>query len=102
MENTPIDLQNEQQPEIQPQNDPQLQEPVTPEQPKMFQKPITEIKITDENVALNVIVSFLNVAQKRGCFSIDESAKIWECIQFFVSPASKETTPTPEDLVSFD
>jgi hypothetical protein len=45
---------------------------------------LTGVTITDENVALNVIVSFLGVAQKRGAFSFDESAKIWECIQKFV------------------
>jgi hypothetical protein len=40
-------------------------------------------KVTNENVALNVMVSFLNLAQRRGSFSIDESAKIWECISIF-------------------
>ena len=39
--------------------------------------------ITDENTALNVMVTFLNLAQRRGIFSIDESAKIWECINKF-------------------
>jgi len=45
---------------------------------------LSGIEITNEAVALNVMVSFLNVAQKRGAFSIDESAKIWECIQKFI------------------
>jgi len=53
---------------------------------------LTDVTITNENVALNVLVSFLNVAQKRGVFNLDESAKIWECIQKFViispSPSS--------------
>jgi hypothetical protein len=44
---------------------------------------IADISIDDENIALNVMVSFLNLAQKRGVFSIDESAKIWECIKKF-------------------
>ena len=44
---------------------------------------LTEVEITNENVALNVIVSFLNLAQRRGIFSIDESAKIWECVKKF-------------------
>ncbi len=39
--------------------------------------------INDENTALNVMVSFLNLAQRRGIFSIDESAKNWECINKF-------------------
>ena len=46
---------------------------------------LANIEITNEVVALNVMVSFLNVAQKRGSFSFDESAKIWECIQKFVA-----------------
>jgi hypothetical protein len=44
---------------------------------------LTEVDIINENVALNVIVSFLNLAQRRGVFSIDESAKIWECVKKF-------------------
>jgi hypothetical protein len=44
---------------------------------------LTEIPITDENVALNVLVSFLNLGQRRGVFNIEESAKIWECIRKF-------------------
>ena len=44
---------------------------------------LVDINIKDENVALNVMVSFISLAQKRGCFSIDESAKIWECIKMF-------------------
>lgn len=44
---------------------------------------LTEVEITNENVALNVIVSFLNLAQRRGTFLIDESAKIWECVKKF-------------------
>ena len=44
---------------------------------------LVDVEITNENVALNVIVSFLNLAQRRGVFSIDESAKIWECVKKF-------------------
>jgi len=47
-------------------------------------QPLTSVVITDENIALNVMVSFLNLAQKRGAFGLDESAKIWECIQKFI------------------
>jgi hypothetical protein len=47
---------------------------------------LVNIPIKDENTALNVMVSFLSLAQKRGAFGIDESAKIWECIQLFQKP----------------
>ena len=43
----------------------------------------TDIQINDQNIALNLMVYFLGVAQKRGVFSFDESAKIWECIKMF-------------------
>jgi hypothetical protein len=58
------------------------------EQPQETSSPytqsLTQIEIKNENIALNVIVSFLNLAQKRGAFGIDESAKIWECIKVFI------------------
>ena len=44
---------------------------------------LLSVQVTDENVALNLMVSFLNLAQRRGVFSIDESSKIWECISKF-------------------
>jgi hypothetical protein len=44
---------------------------------------IVDIPITDENTALNVIVSFLILAQSKGIFTFEESAKIWECIKKF-------------------
>ncbi len=44
---------------------------------------LVDIPINDENTALNVMVSFLSLAQKRGVFTFDESAKIWECIKVF-------------------
>lgn len=47
---------------------------------------LVDIQVTDENVALNLIVSFLSLAQKRGSFSFDESAKIWECVKKFQGP----------------
>lgn len=44
---------------------------------------LVDIEIKDENTALNIIVSFLALAQKRGSFTFDESSKIWECIKMF-------------------
>lgn len=44
---------------------------------------LVDIPVTDENIALNLMVNFLSLAQKRGAFTFDESAKIWECIKIF-------------------
>lgn len=49
---------------------------------------LVDIEVKDENVALNLMVSFLSLAQKRGAFTIDESAKIWECVKKFQKPSS--------------
>jgi hypothetical protein len=51
---------------------------------------LIDVPILDENMALNVLVSFLSVAQKRGIFSIAESAKIYECIQKFTQPSDEQ------------
>jgi len=53
------------------------------EQSKQKEVRLVDIPINDENTALNVMVGFLNIAHKRGAFTIDESAKIWECISKF-------------------
>jgi hypothetical protein len=50
---------------------------------------VIDIPVTDENSALNVMVAFLGVAQKRGAFAINESAKIYECIQVFKNNLNK-------------
>ena len=47
---------------------------------------LVDVPVTDENVALNLMVSFLSLAQKRGCFVLDESAKIWDCVRRFQKP----------------
>ena len=46
---------------------------------------LVDLEVTNENMALNILISFINLAQKRGAFGIDESAKIWECIKKFNS-----------------
>ena len=47
---------------------------------------LLSVNVTDENTALNVMVGFLGLAQKRGAFAINEAAKIFECIQKFQRP----------------
>ena len=44
---------------------------------------LVDVPVSDENVALNLMVSFLSLAQKRGAFGLDDSAKIWECVKKF-------------------
>jgi hypothetical protein len=46
---------------------------------------VSDVPITNQNEALQMLVYFINVSQKRGTFTIDESAKIYECIKMFQS-----------------
>jgi len=57
--------------------------PETQDVPQQKEVKLTDVQITNENVALNVLVSFLIHAQKKGVFTFEESAKIWECINAF-------------------
>jgi hypothetical protein len=66
--------------------------PTLPQQPTLTttntqqsvdQQKLVNVNIENENVALNVIVGFCNLGQQRGIFNLQESAKLWECIQKF-------------------
>ena len=56
---------------------------------------LIDVNVVDENVALNVMVGFLNMAQRRGSFNFEESSKIAECIRVFTRPAPEENVTTP-------
>lgn len=51
------------------------------------QKPVeirlVDVPVSNENIALNVLVSFVQLAHSKGVYSMEESAKIWECIRLF-------------------
>lgn len=49
------------------------------------QTKLVDIPVTNQNEALNLMVMFLHLAQKRSCFTLDEAAKIYDCIKFFQS-----------------
>jgi|UniRef100_A0A6C0CY82 hypothetical protein len=56
----------------------------TSEKPQQPTPNLSDVTVTNENEALNMMVSFLHMAQKRGVFNLQESAKIWECVQMFM------------------
>jgi len=51
-------------------------------------KKVSDIVVSNQTDALNVLVGFVNLAQQRGVFSIEESAKIWECVNKFQAPSN--------------
>ena len=46
---------------------------------------LVDVPLSSQQDALQLLVTFLNLAQKRGTFTLDESAKLWECIKMFQS-----------------
>ena len=52
--------------------------PAPPPAPKL-----TQIPVDNQNVALNLLINFVNLAQRRGAYTLDEAAKIWECVKMF-------------------
>ncbi len=52
---------------------------------------ILNAPVNSPQEALNVLVSFLTVAHHRGAFSIEEAAKIFECIKMFRQHDAKMT-----------
>ena len=64
----------------------QEQEKQQEKQQEQKQIKLVDVEIKDENTALNVLVSFVQYAHAKGVFGIQESAKIWECINKFQGP----------------
>ena len=55
---------------------------------------LVDVEVNSENSALNLLVSFLGLAQRRGAFGLDEASKIFECVKVFQKPAMMPTTNT--------
>ena len=51
---------------------------------------ITKVPVTDQNIALQLLVAFTQLAYRRGAYNIEEAAKLHECIEIFKVP--KEST----------
>jgi len=84
----PSESEETQQPTVEP-TEPVMADIPQPPPPAPFEEKtivLTDINVTDQNVAFNILISFITVAQKRGTFSINESAKLWECLKYFLTP----------------
>ena len=75
--------------------------PVTEEKPvqKQQQVSLLSVRVNTENDALNMLVAFLQVAQKRGAFSLEEAGKIMESVNKFQRTAPTSSTPEPLETV---
>ena len=50
---------------------------------------LVDTTIDNQNTALNVLVGFAGLAQRRGAFALDEAAKVFECIKAFQIPTQQ-------------
>ena len=55
---------------------------------------LVDVNLDSQNTALNVIIGFITLGQQRGVYTIQESAKIWECIKMF-----QQSQPLPTNQV---
>ena len=72
---------------------PQHPQPTQETQQQQQQQPqvkLADLKVNTENDALNYMVGFLELAQRRGVFTLEEAAKINECVAKF-----RRNTPPP-------
>ena len=58
-----------------------------PRQQQQQQVKLADLKVNTENDALNYMVGFLELAQRRGVYTLEEAAKINECVAKFRRPA---------------
>jgi chloramphenicol O-acetyltransferase len=63
------------------------QQPQQSTQPKQR---LVDVPVTDQTSALNVMVSYLALAQKRGVFTLEEAAHIMKCINVFSGDSTSQ------------
>ena len=56
----------------------------TSDSPQEKKVNLDDLKIDNQEMALNLMGQFLELAQKRGAFNFQESSKIYECLKFFI------------------
>jgi hypothetical protein len=61
---------------------------------------LVDVPVDGINSALNLMIAFLSVAQKRGVFTLQESAKLWECISVFTKSQDNEQIQDSGNLKS--
>jgi len=44
---------------------------------------LDDLEVSSQDVALNLMAQFLELAQKRGAFTFQEASKIYDCLKYF-------------------
>ena len=51
---------------------------------------LDDLEVSSQDIALNLMAQFLELAQKRGAFTFQEASKIYDCLKFFKPTNSDE------------
>lgn len=51
---------------------------------------VLDVVVNSDQVAVGIMAHMLNTANKRGAFSLDESGKIMEALQYLRGPAEQQ------------
>ena len=71
----------------------------TPEENPSQQKVlIKDVQITNDSIAINLMAFMLEVAHRRGAFTLEEASKIHECITQLQKSASPSPAPINEPV----
>ena len=63
----------------------------TPETKEPAQRiPLVNVRIDSPGIALTLIMQFLNLANNRGAFNLQEASKIYEAIRYLTEQAQQE------------
>jgi len=49
----------------------------------------------DAQDALRILLDAVSAGQRKGVYSLQEAARIWEAVLTFTTPPPEQTTPTP-------
>tara|TARA_B100000073_G_scaffold347485_1_gene362000 strand:+ start:168 stop:356 length:189 start_codon:yes stop_codon:yes gene_type:complete len=53
------------------------------EQQEKEQIRLVDVPVNSQQEAFQLLIQFLQLANRRGAFGMDESHKVWECVQLF-------------------
>jgi hypothetical protein len=51
---------------------------------------LVDVPVQSDNIALNLMAAFLNMANRRGAFTLEESGKINECVKHFTRESKEQ------------
>jgi len=63
---------------------------------------VLDVPVTNDRVAVGILVHFLDVAAKRGAFALEESGKIMEAVKYLRGTVMPRQPPTTEEITAVE